>query len=112
MPIKIMLTECGAAPVVVCNVCGAWIERANDGGYAWNKERPESGALHEVAFVLKGRCFLAYEAEQALLHTTCRSRCSCLTWRQISTWTGKAQQGWRRITQFLSLHTVLKNEPG
>ncbi len=63
MPIKIMLTERGAAPVIVCDVCDAWIERADDGAYAWNEERPESGKLHEVAFVHKGRCFLAYEAE-------------------------------------------------
>jgi hypothetical protein len=63
MPIKIMLTERGAAPVIVCDVCGAWIERADDGGSAWKEERPESGRLHEVAFVHKGCCFLAYEAE-------------------------------------------------
>jgi hypothetical protein len=63
MPIKIMLTDRSAAPVIVCDVCGAWIERADDGGYAWNEERPDSGTLHEVAFVHKGRCFLAYEAE-------------------------------------------------
>jgi hypothetical protein len=63
MPIKIMLTDRGASPVIVCDVCGAWIERADDGGYAWNEERPESATLHEVAFVHKGRCFLAYEAK-------------------------------------------------
>jgi hypothetical protein len=63
MPIEIMLTERGAASVIVCDVRGAWIERADAGGYAWNEERPGSGTLHEVASVHKGRCFLAYEAE-------------------------------------------------
>jgi hypothetical protein len=63
MPTKIMLTDCGAAPVIVRDVSGAWIERADDGGIPGTRERPESGTLHEVAFVHKGRCFLAYEAE-------------------------------------------------
>jgi hypothetical protein len=63
MPIKIMLTDRAAAPVIVRDVSGAWIERADDGGYPSNEERPESGTLHEVAFVHKGRCFLAYETE-------------------------------------------------
>jgi hypothetical protein len=62
MTIKTKLTERGAAPVVVCDVCGAWIARRSR-GYLWNDERPESGTLHEVAFVHKGRCLLAYEAE-------------------------------------------------
>ncbi len=63
MPTKIMLTDCGAAPVIVRDVSGAWIERADDGGIPGTRERPESGTLHEVTFVHKGRCFLAYEAE-------------------------------------------------
>jgi hypothetical protein len=63
VPIKIMLTNRGASPVIVCDVCGAWIERADDGGFAWSEARAESGTLHEVAFVHKGRCFLTYEAE-------------------------------------------------
>ena len=63
MPIKIMLTNRGAAPVIVCDVCGAWIERADDGSYAWNQERPEAGTLQEMAFVHQDRCLRAYEAE-------------------------------------------------
>ena len=63
MPIKIMLTDRGAAPVIVCDICGAWIERVDDGACAWNEVRFGSGTLHEVAFVHKGRCFLVYEAE-------------------------------------------------
>ena len=63
MPIKIMLTNRGAAPVIVCDVCGAWIERAGAGGYAWNEERSESGTLHELVFVHKDQCLRAHEAE-------------------------------------------------
>jgi hypothetical protein len=65
MPIRIMLTDRGASPVILCDVCGAWIERADDGAYAWNEERPESGTLHEMAFVHKENCLLAYEAEHS-----------------------------------------------
>src|SRR5262249_49242205 len=64
MPIKIMLTESGAAPVIICDVCGAWIERAENGAYTWAEKRTESGSLHEVAFVHKDNCFVAYEPEQ------------------------------------------------
>jgi hypothetical protein len=63
MPIKIVLTNRGASPVIVCDVCGAWIERTDEGGYAWSESRPESGTLHEVAFVHEDRCLHAYEAE-------------------------------------------------
>ena len=54
-----------ASPVILCDVCGAWIERADDGAYAWNEERPESGTPHEMAFVHKENCLLAYEAEHS-----------------------------------------------
>jgi hypothetical protein len=63
MPIKIMLTDQAAKPVVICDVCEAWIERAEDGAYAWNEERTQSGMLREVAFVHKGRCLLTYLAD-------------------------------------------------
>lgn len=63
MPIKIMLTDRGAAPVVICDVCGAWIQLAEEGCYAWTQEQTESGTLHEVAFLHTGECFIRYEAE-------------------------------------------------
>src|SRR4051794_28529156 len=63
MPIKIMLTNRGASPVVVCDVCGAWIDRADDGGYAWSQDRFESGTMCNMVFVHKGNCFRTYEAE-------------------------------------------------
>jgi hypothetical protein len=64
MPIKIMLTERGAAPMIVCDICGIWIQRADVGGYAWSEQRTELGSLHDVAFVHKGDCFLTYESRQ------------------------------------------------
>ena len=67
MPIKIMLTDRGAAPVVICDVCGAWIQRADEGGYAWTQEQTESGTLYDVAFLHKGKCFITYEAEHGSL---------------------------------------------
>lgn len=63
MPIKIMLTNHGAVPIILCDVCGARIERADDGAYAWDEQRPESGALHDLTIMHRGDCFAAYEAE-------------------------------------------------
>jgi hypothetical protein len=49
VPIKIMWTDQGAKPVIFCDVCGEWIQRAEDGAYAWNEERPDSGTLYALA---------------------------------------------------------------
>ena len=68
MPIKIMLTDRGAAPVILCDVCGAWIDRADEGMYAWSEQHHESGALHDVAFVHKGDCFASYLAQHGRFH--------------------------------------------
>ena len=65
MPIKIMLTDRGATPVILCDVCGAWIERAEDGAYTWHEERPDSGTLCEMAFVHRGNSLIAYDAEHS-----------------------------------------------
>ena len=64
MPIKLMLTHQGAKPVILCDVCGAWIESADEGAYAWNEERPDSGTLCELVFVHKGTCLLGYLNER------------------------------------------------
>ncbi len=63
MPTKIMLTNRGAAPVVICDVCGAWIQRAEEGCYAWTQGQTEAGTLREVAFLHTGECFIRYEAK-------------------------------------------------
>jgi len=62
MGLAIMLTNQGAAVAALCDVCGAWIETAAEGGYAWNQTRDESGAIFPLVLVHKGNCFLTYEA--------------------------------------------------
>jgi hypothetical protein len=66
MPIKVMLTDRGASPIVVCDACGAWIERAEDGAYAWSEESSEFGTICEMVFVHKGRCLEAFEKEHGV----------------------------------------------
>ena len=70
MPIKIMATEHGDKPIIVCDVCGARIERSDDGAYAWNDQPPIPGRMHDMAFVHKGDCLLTYEAEQGASSTS------------------------------------------
>jgi hypothetical protein len=65
MPIKIMLTDYGASPVVICDVCGAWIQDGEEGAYAWSQENIDSGSLHDIAFVHKGRCLQKYVSQHS-----------------------------------------------
>jgi hypothetical protein len=60
MPIKIMLTEKGAGPVIVCDYCGERIERALDANYEWDGEPQIAGDLREVYLVHK-KCSEANE---------------------------------------------------
>ena len=53
MPIKIMLTERGAGPVVICDYCNKRIEDAREANYEWDGEVHRPGELLEVAFLHK-----------------------------------------------------------
>jgi hypothetical protein len=55
MPIKMMQTESGAGPIVVCDQCGKRIDDASEASYIWNESSYEPGSLHDVYFV-HSRC--------------------------------------------------------
>ena len=52
-------------PVVRCDVCGEQIERAEEGGYAWDMREDEA----QIRFAHKGDCF--QELEQQLGPSVC-----------------------------------------
>ena len=63
MPIKIMVNDRGATPIVVCDFCGAWIDKAEDGSYEWDDNDPRTVSLQEVFFLHNEDCVLAFERQ-------------------------------------------------
>lgn len=62
MPIKMMNTDRGSGPIVVCDGCGERIEHAMDANYVWDCRDDRAGTVHDVYFVHKGDCDRVVEA--------------------------------------------------
>lgn len=51
MPIKMMQTDSGAGPVIVCDFCGERIKEASEANYIWDDKDAEAGSLTDIYFV-------------------------------------------------------------
>lgn len=51
MPIKMMQTDRGAGPVIVCDFCGERITEASEANYIRDDEGVEAGSLTDIYFV-------------------------------------------------------------
>ncbi len=60
MPLKIEMTDFGAAPVVLCDHCGEPIVDARDGNYQWLADT-DGGTARRYVFFTHKRCCHAFE---------------------------------------------------
>jgi len=67
MPIKMLSTEQGTRPLILCDQCGKRIEEGSRANVIWNDSSFEQGALSDVLFVHSLNCDQAFQRQRGMV---------------------------------------------